>query len=212
MVSPFKYSVVLILGLFLVGCASSETRSLVSKEDLPASKYKKLAVFIENLEEPERKGAEQIVLGALQNSGVNAVSGFDAYKRRGAALTEKAKATILQKEFDSVMYVKVVQKGQTEELIPNAYFDGQMVQINILGIASVGHNVTDLYIIKPDGSVYQSMLILKTNADLQDTQTAKQVWTSETISSGNAKTTNMAALFNQAAQQIVTKMREASAI
>ena len=87
-----------------------------------------------------------------------------------------------------------------------------MVQINILGIASVGHNVTDLYIIKPDGSVYQSMLILKTNADLQDTQTAKQVWTSETISSGNAKTTNMAALFNQAAQQIVTKMREASAI
>ena len=203
----FKYFALVILGLSLVGCASSETRSLVNKDDLPASKYKNVAIFIENLEEAERLGAEQIVLSALQNSGINAVSGQETLKRRGAALTENAKAALIQKQFDAVMYVRVAQKGQIEELIPNAYFDGQMVQINVLGIATVGHNLTDLYIIKPDGSVYQSMVVLKTVADFQDTKTAKQIWTSETISSGNARGTNMAALFTQASRQIVEKLR-----
>jgi len=201
---------IIVFALLLAGCAASETRSLVSTDDIPASKYKKLAVFIENLDDAERPGAEQIVRATLQNAGVNAVSGSDVFKGRGK-LSEKAKASIVQKEFDAVLYLTVVEKGMVEELIPNAFFDGQMVQYN-LGIMTVGHNLTDLHVIKPDGSVYEQKLTLKTKVDLQDTKSAKAVWASETISSGPTKTTNMAGLFNQATNQIVAKMREDSAI
>jgi hypothetical protein len=195
----------------LAGCAASETRSLVNKDDIPASKYKKVAIFIENLDEAERPAAEKIVVAALQNAGVNAASGPDIFKGRGTKLSEKAKASIVQKEFDAIIYLTVVEKGLVEELIPNAFFDGQMVQYN-LGIMTVGHDLTDMYIIKSDGSVYQPMLALKTKVDMQDTKSAKPVWTSETISSGHAKTTNMPALFTQASNQIVAKMREDSTI
>jgi hypothetical protein len=198
------------ISLLLAGCASSETRSLVSKDDIPASKYKKLAVFIENLDDAERPAAEQIVCSTLQNAGVNAVSGPDVFKGRGK-LSEKVKASIVQKEFDAVLYLTVIEKGAVEELVPNAFFDGQMIQYN-MGIVTVGHNLTDMYVIHPDGSVYQPMLALKIKVDIQDTKSAKEVWSSETISSGNAKTTTMPALFTQASNQIVAKMREDSAI
>ena len=182
----------------------------MSKGDIPASKYKKLAIFIENLDDAERPAAEQIVEATLQNAGVNAVSGPDVFKGRGK-LSEKAKASIVQNEFDAVLYLTVVEKGVVEEPVPNAFFDGQMIQYN-LGIVTVGHNLTDMYVIHPDGSVYQPTLALKLKVDIQDTKSAKEVWSSETISSGNAKTTTMPGLFTQASNQIVAKMREDSAI
>jgi len=201
----------MFFSFLLAGCAASETRSLVSRDDLPASKYKKIAVFIENLDAAERPVAEKIVVSALQNAGVSAASGAEIFGGRGTSLSEKAKASIVQNEFDAVVYLTVVEKGIVEERIPNAFFDGQMVQYNF-GFVTVGHNLTANYIIKPDGSVYQPMLALKTKVDMQDTKSAKEVWTSETISTGSAQITNMPTLFTQASDQIVTKMREDSAI
>jgi hypothetical protein len=206
----FRYFGILLIAVCVSGCASSETRSIVSKDDIPATKYKKVALFIENLDEPERSAAERTVVSTLQNAGVNAVGGPDVFKGRGA-LSEQAKANIVQKQFDAVLYLTVEQRGVIEELIPNAFFDGQVIQYN-LGIVTVGHNITDLHVIKPDGSVYEQKLTLKTKVDLQDAKSAKTVWISETISSGPTKTTNMAALFSQAANQIVAKMREDSTI
>lgn len=205
-----KHFPILLFAFCLLGCASSETRSVVSKDDIPASKYRKVALFIENLDEADRSAAEKIVVTTLQNAGVSTVSGPDVFKGR-TGLSEKAKASIVQKQFDAVIYLTVEQRGVIEELIPNAFFDGQMIQHN-LGILTVGHDMTDLHVIKPDGSVYEQKLTLKTKVDLQDTKSAKTVWISETISSGPTKTTSMAALFNQAANQIVAKMREDSAI
>lgn len=196
--------------LLLAACAASETRSLVSSGDIPASKYKKVAVFIENLEDSERPAAEQIVVTTLRNAGVNAVSGPDVFKKRGK-LSEQIKASIVQKEFDAVLYLTVIEKGPVDEMVPNAFFDGQMINYDF-GIMAVGHNVTDMYTIGQDGRVYKPMLALKTKVDVQDTKSAKNVWTSETISSGHAKTTNMRTLFDQASKQIVAKMREDSAI
>jgi hypothetical protein len=205
-----KNFAILLAACCLLGCASSETRSVVSKDDIPVSKYKKVALFIENLDEADRSAAEKTVVSTLQNAGVNAVSGSDVFKGRGE-LSEKAKASIVQKQFDAVLYLTVEQRGIIEELIPNAFFDGQMIQYN-LGILTVGHDMTDLHVIRSDGSVYEQKLTLKTKVDLQDTKSAKTVWISETISSGSTKTTNMATLFNQAANQIVAKMREDSTI
>lgn len=194
----------------VAACASSETRSLVSKDDIPASKYQNVAVFVENLDGGERSKAEQIIVSALKNAGVNATSGLDAFKGRGT-LSDKAKADLIQRQFDAVLYLTVLENAVVEERVPNAFFDGQNIQYN-MGIVTVSHNVTGLYDVQSDGSVYQPILALKTKADVQDTKSAKQVWTSETISTGNAKTTSMSALLVQASNQIVAKLQEDSAI
>lgn len=196
----------------LAGCASSETRSLVSAADLPASRYSRVAVFIENVDEPERAVAEQIVLSALNNAGVKAVSGHDFLRQQAPKLTEQQKARLAQKEFEALLYVTVVERGQGEQRVENAWFDGNMIQFNLLGIATVGHNVTDGYIIKSDGSVYHPMLVLKTQSQLQDTKSAKVVWQGETISSGHANASNMNLLFTHASQQMIEKMRTDSAV
>lgn len=52
-----KFSVLTGVLLF-AGCAASETRSLVSKEDIPANKYQKVAVFIENLDGADHAAEE----------------------------------------------------------------------------------------------------------------------------------------------------------
>ena len=64
-------------GLLPSGCAASETRSIVGKDDLPASTYKKVAVLIENLDEAEPSAAEQIVVAAPQRAGIDAIGGPD---------------------------------------------------------------------------------------------------------------------------------------
>jgi hypothetical protein len=202
--------------LFLVGCTASETRSLASRDDIPSSKYKHVAVFIENLDESERQSAEQMMLPVLQGAGVNAVSGEDFFKAKGA-LSEKQKAAIAQKEFDAVLYLTVLQNGRTEELVPNAYHNGQAVTYykNLIPSFSVAFSTdigADGFDLRPDGTVYELKLALHTKADLQDTKSAKLVWTSETIASGNEKVTNLNSLFEQASHQIVEKMRADNAI
>jgi hypothetical protein len=158
------------------------------------------------LNQPESQAAEQIVIATFQKAGVNAESGGDLFARRGI-LTEQAKARVIQKEFDAVIYLTVLEKGIFEEIVPNAWSDGQTITYNVLGLLAVSHNVTDMYVIRPDGTVYQQMLTLKTKVDLQDTKSAKQVWSSETVSSGSARLTNMDALFGQASGQIIEKMK-----
>lgn len=207
---------IVAFALLLAGCAASETSSLVSKDDIPAGKYKKIAVFIENLNESEQTAAEKIVVSTFQNSGVNATSGSAVFTGRGK-LSEKAKAAIVQNEFDAVLYLKMVEKGVTEEVVSGASHNGGMIVFQkaiIPGFnASFATDIgTDGYILKPDGSVYQPMLALKTKADLQDTKSAKQVWEAETIASVNAKFSSMESLFTQASNQIVEKMRADGAI
>jgi hypothetical protein len=202
---------IVVAASLLAACAVSETRSVVSTADIPAAKYARVAVFIENLDEAERPIAEGLVVSALKGAGVDAVSGNNFLKRRDPNLTETAKALLVQKEFDALLYVKVVDKGVSEERIEQAWFDGKMVHYNI-GILTVANNVTDPYVIKPDGSVYRAMLVLKTQSELQDTKSAKVVWSGETVSSGYAKASNMTLLFDQASKQIIEKMRTDSAV
>lgn len=202
---------IFLCAVVLTGCAASETRSVVSKDELPASKHRKVALFIEKLNQPESQATEQIVIAALQKAGGNAESGANIFARRGM-LTEQAKAKVVQKEFDAVIYLTVLEKGIFAEIVPNAWSDGQTITYSMLGLLEVSHNVTDLYVVRSDGTVYQQMLTLKMKVDLQDTKTAKQVWTSETVSSGNVRLTNMDVLFGEASQQITEKMKTDNAI
>jgi hypothetical protein len=203
------------IALLLAACAQSETRSVVSADDLPASKYHNVAIFIENVDESQAATAAQMVISTFRNSGVNARSGSDAFEGR-SKLTEVAKAKIIQSEFDAVLYLTVVQEGLTEELVPDAHSDGQVItfykNLGIMGASFTTDIGVENFIVKPDGSVYQPKLALQTKVDLQDTKTAKLVWTSETIASGPAKLTDMNTLFEQASRQIVEKMRADNAI
>ena len=184
-----RRAVIVFLGLLLAGCAVSETRSIVDKEHLPATKYQKVALFIEGVDEPERTAAEQIVLSTFQSAGLNTESALAFFAKRGQ-LSDQAKASIIQKQFDAVLYLKVVQKGIAEELVPNARSDGQYI-VYKLGIVNFGAEIPEGLIIKPDGSVYKPSLALHTTVDFQDTKTAQQVWTSETVSSGSPQLINM---------------------
>ena len=163
-----------------------------------------------------------MIVSSLKSAGVHAVSGPALLTSRGAK-TDSAKARIVQSEVDAVLYVSVLEKGTVEELIPSATHDGQTVTfaqsydagfIALSGSLSI--EVTDanagLFILKDDGTVYQPLLILKLSADLQDTQSAKQVWRSETISSGKPNVTTMHQLFVQASAQTTEKMRADGAI
>jgi hypothetical protein len=193
----------------LVGCAQSETRSVASSADIPASRYKKVVLFIENLDDRERPAAEAMISKTLTDAGVNVAASSEVFD---AKLDPNSQGQRIRKAgFDAALFVKVAQKGIFEEQIENAYFDGQMIQMN-MGLITVGHNVTEFYSIRPDGSVYQPMLVLKTQSELQDVKSGKQVWAGETIASGHARTTNMSVVFAQAAKQIVEKMRADQAI
>ena len=211
-------SIVFGVFLLLAGCASSETRSVVSKEDLPGSRYQRLAVFIENLDEGESALAEQVVVSALQGAGIHAVDGPGLLRSRGTKLSEKDKARIVQKEFDAVLYLTVLDKGLAEELVPNAQHDGESITfsnslfgafglVNATFVTNITTPTNERFVLKDDGTVYARKLVLKTRADLQDTKSAKPIWSSETISSGDAGLSNMNLLFSQAAQQIIEKMR-----
>lgn len=193
----------------LGACASSETRSTVSPADVPASKYKKVAVFIENLPPEEKAGAEQVVASAFKEAGIDAAASADIFA--GKNLGEKAKASYVQKNFDAVFYLTVLKKGLVENPIPNAYYDGQTITYN-MGILTVTHDAPNMHMVKPDGTVYEVDMALKAKTDVQDTKSAKLVWTSETVASGNARVTTMPALFKQVTNQIVAKMREDHAI
>jgi hypothetical protein len=205
------------LALLLVGCTTAETRSVVSKEDIPEAKYKKVVVFIENLEDNERVPAETIVVTTLQAAGLNATSSTNFFNDSGK-LSEQQKARLVQKEFDAILYLKVVEKGVFEEIVPDVTHQGDMLVYSkqiipgVFGATFATDIGANLYDLRPDGSVYKQMFGLKTQVDLQDTKSAKQVWSSETVATGEAHTSTMSMLFTQAFNQIVSKLREDHAI
>jgi hypothetical protein len=142
---------IFVVGILLAGCAASETRSIVSKSDLPANRYKKIAVFIEDQNPKSSSNAvnmavgpivipihtpsgsaqtaeiEQKVVSALRSAGVDARNGPALFN--GQKLNERDKAGIVQKNFDAVLYVNILVNGMTEELVDNAWHDGSFITI-----------------------------------------------------------------------------------
>jgi len=207
---------IVAIALLLVRCTAVETNSIASKEDIPEAKYRKFVVYIENLDDNERPQAEQIVVSTLQTAGLSAVSAPDYFKDRGK-LNEQQKARLVQKDFDAVLYLTVVEKGVFEEIVPDVTHQGDVLVYTKQLIPGFGATFatdigTTLYDLKPDGSVYKQMFGLKTQVDIQDTKSAKNVWTSVTAASGEVHVTNISILFTQASNQIVSKMREDHAI
>lgn len=219
-----RFFLLFLLAISLSACAaaSSETKSTVSATDIPASRYQKLALFVEGLDDSERPAAEQIILGKLRENRLDATLGSDVFQRRGQ-LSERAKSRIIQTEFDGVMYVSVLDKRIVEELVPNADTDGQTIWlhsgtyfgvVNAFGTLGLPVNeaTSKLYIVKGDGHVYKPELVLKTKVDIQDAKSAKLVWTAESSASGHPGSVNVAQLFTQVSDQIVERMREDHAI
>ena len=218
--------------LLLAGCAESETRSIVSKSDLPAHKYQKIAVFVEEPGSSPRSSRttgpsvnigngqisffiptggttasateiEQKVLSALGSAGVVASSGPSVFKQQN--LSDQAKALIIQKEFQAVLYV-TVEHGMSEENRTPASHDGTNVTFDNGEVKPISE-LSDAYKLKPDGSVYYVYPVVKMKSDLQDTKTNKLVWSAETIASGGTLV-----LSSKASEELVGKMRADGAI
>ena len=227
--SPHFHYFIFVCAL-LTGCASSETRSIVSKNDIPANKYQKIALFVEESDSSLRPsqtitsvqiagGAislviptgstsasaaeiEQNILSALGSAGVAASSGTSLFK--GKELSEKTKALIVQKDYQAVLYV-TIEHGSGEERV-DASHDGVDVTFGT-GVVKSINDLGDRYRLKPDGSVYFVHPIVKMKSDLQDTKTNKLVWSAETIASGGP-----AVVSSRASDELVAKMRADGAI
>lgn len=214
-----------ISALLLTACVStsetSETRSLVSTADVPSSKYKNIAVFVENLLGEERSVAEQQLVLALRDVGVNAKSGPE-FLRQKRIVDEQAKGPALQNNFDGLLFVSVVEKGTFGQVVPNVSHDGTSVTyrsgVEFLGIRNFFGSITlpaeidQTLTLNDDGTATKENLALKLKIEIQDTKSAKIVWRAETIASGLKATTDLAHLYGVASKQIVTKIREDHAI
>lgn len=209
-----------LLSIVVSACASSETRSIVSKADIPPGKYKNIALQISNLDDGEQRIAEQIIISSLRDAGVSARS-FTEFLGKGRSPQQSVQQ--IQKQFDAVLYVAIVSKGITADPIPNARHNGEAITfssgqfagvMNFAGSITIGVDefTSKNFILNSDGSVSKPKLSLQTELKLQDTQSNNIVWTAETIAAGPPATTNMTALFDQAAHQIVEKMRDDSTI
>jgi hypothetical protein len=205
------------IGVLLAGCAASseiaETRSIISAT--PSTKYRTVAVFIENSEGEERQLIEQDVIAALSYGEIEAKSGAEAFAAMGE-VNKQEKTNRIQKSFDAVLYVNVVQQGLTEERMENLLYDGQNFIFQTSGFRWTSVPASNDYIVKPNGTVFKPTLAIKLRSDLQDTKTNAQVWSAETIvTSDGAKNWNasdISPLFDKASKQLVEKMRTDSAI
>jgi len=209
-----------MLGLSLASCVTaSDSQTAVSAPDIPSSKYRQVAIFVENLGEAERSSAEQIMASAMQGSGANAVPGSALYSGQNGKLSDAAKVRIIRERgVDALLYIKV--QPANEIRINNARYDGQAVLL-INDDGSVFAQSPAGYIIKPDG-VYQRNAMLVTKAELQDVKSAKLVWTADTVTYPQYSLlvigipigggSSAESLFPVAAKEIVSKMRTASAI
>ncbi|MBK3666265.1 hypothetical protein JJE66_34240 [Bradyrhizobium diazoefficiens] len=216
-----------MLAFVLTGCAESETRSVISSE-LPSAKYRRISVFIENSNPAQPRTApsvqtsaggaggflliipspnpsstdaeiEQKIVAALDAKGVKAGSGPAMFG--GRSLTDQAKANIIQRNFDAVLYVTVLTNGYTEEQVAGASHNGQLIKFAGLSPEPITEYHDDL-ILKPDGTVWHNVPTFQAKCDLQDTKTNKVVWSSETIATGGTLV-----VMSRAADQIVSKLR-----
>ncbi|RXH12333.1 hypothetical protein EAS56_17650 [Bradyrhizobium guangzhouense] len=201
----------------LCACTSSATISNVSAADIPADKYRKIAVFVEKLSDAERPVAEEIFVSKLQRAGLEAESATKIFG--GTTSSEKEKEQLIQSQFDSVIYL-AVDKEIFEEAMPNSRHDDRSITlssdpsqriVNMITLP-ITDATTKEYVLRSDGSVAKPVLKLTVKSDLQDTKTAKLVWTAESNSSGHPGRVNVVQLFTQISDQIIEKMHADHAI
>lgn len=215
----------------LAACADSETRSIVSKSDLPATRYQRIAVFVEDSNPvgptpspglavsngaisffiPAPSGSatdaeiEQKIVSGLKSAGIVASSGPALFT--GQTLSDQAKASIIQKGFDAVLYVIVLTNGMREQPVSDASCDGQNVSFSNGDSYSVAYAEGSGFSCKGDGSVWHNIPTFQAKCDLQDAKTNKIVWSSETIATGGTLV-----LLSRASDQIIEKLRSDGAI
>ena len=151
-------------------------------------------------EEIERK-----IVSALGNAGIQASGGPTLFS--GQTLSGRAKAAILQKGFDAVLYVSIVTNGRLTTLIEGASHDGQYLYRVGTDPEPINDTIVGMFDLKPDGSVWRDVPTFHAKCDLQDTKTNKIVWSSETITTGGSLV-----VLSRASDQIVEKMRSDGAI
>jgi len=214
------------LPALLLGCAAvTETQSVISSDDIPESKYKKIFVVVQNFEEADRSKAEDSLLHELRDIGITGISSDDAFVD-GRNFTDIQKMKYIQENYEAVLYVRLVQIGVAEKQGDNASHNGEMVtfyghfsgfngflethSVTSLGVESI--IIKQNYILKPDGTVYEAGRAIQLNSEMQDTKTNKRVWVADTSSFVKRTDETTTSLFRNAAQDLVKKLKVDEAI
>jgi hypothetical protein len=201
-----------LLSLLIAGCVSANTSSVVSSGDIPQSKYHKIIVFVENIDDSERLGAEQTVASALESKGVISQSSLVAFNYSRIRYSADEKAILLRKQnFDAILYVTMIQKALILEPVSDVSWDGEMFHGSAGGL-NWASSLSASYIVTAEGRVVRPVATVVTRSELQDVMSAKSVWAADTAASVNGKYTSMPSLFARVAKEIVAKIREDHAI
>ena len=225
-----RIALIICAASLLAACASSETRSIVSKSDLPTTGYRKIAVFVKDLNPAEPSiehvaipgspivlpilrnnqsasatEIEQKLISALGNAGIDARAGPSLFK--GQKVSEQEKARIVQKDFDATLYVDIVVNGKTEKRVEGAHHNGQYIWWGFGDPDPIDDSIQSTFDLRPDGSVWEGVQTFQTKSELWDMASAKKVWEAETIATGGTLV-----LARKAVDDVLKKMRADGAI
>jgi hypothetical protein len=211
-----------LVGIVLAGCATVETgtTTTVSSADIPGSKYRNLAVFVENVDDAERLSMERMVVSAVRDGGAQAQSSLEAFGYHRDLDGNQMATIIRDQKFDAALYVTVTQKALLLEPAPDASAmpDGAGGW-NVCKSSSSGSFTANFCFAMPawftvtsDGQLARLVVTYAAKAELQDVVSAKVVWTANTSASARGGPLNMRSLVNQASAQLVEKLRADHAI
>lgn len=208
-----RYRLPLLLVLMLAGCVSGgqeKITSIVSTSNIAHNRYHNIVVFIENTGHMR----EDTLADALKQVGVNAEPEIVLFDDSPKNYSNIKKGKIIRNHhFDASLYVTVLRDGLIEQPAPNIWYDGKLFhgRKTFLG----GHGFVQWqasgsllpYIVNSEGKVVRPIQILTTNSELQDTSSAKIVWSAHTSISVPNKSEQIQPLFEDVARSIVQKLR-----
>ncbi len=199
------------LSLLLAGCAEmqSATNSAVSAGDIPQSKFRKVAVFVEN-DDAEQLQVEQTIAAEL---GSGAASGLALMNYSRSRLSPEDKARlIVSSGYDATLYVTVMQKAVVQEPVtdvsPGWGPNGEPMLCKRSSIITSCFGAPSWYSIQADGSILRTSVTLITKSELVDVRSGKTVWAADTTVKADGGNLGAAIiLFRQAAREINSKLR-----
>jgi hypothetical protein len=185
--------------------------SAVSSADIPAPKYRKIVVFVENMDDADRLTMEEIIASAVQSSGVQAQPSLEAFSYHRKLDGAQMASIIQEQKFDATLYVTVTQKALLLEPARDVFpmSDGAGGWMVCKGDASTHFcfSMPSWYTVTSSGQLARLVLTFAAKAELQDVTSAKEVWTADTSASARDGPANMGSLVSQASAQLVQKMR-----
>ncbi len=200
------------ISALLAGCATDQAMTVDDvNHAVPKGGYHKILVFVEN-DEQDQLDLENAIVTKLRNSGVNADSSLALFQFSRKNFDPKEMGSvILNRGFDSVLYVDVIKNGVvTKNITDKTYQRNQngYVICSAYTIIQYCYPMPNYYSVDKNGALTESSIVLMAKSELYDVHSNQDTWTAETsISSNGSDPTDIPKLFADLAQQITLKLQ-----